>query len=118
MGLEQAGAGQDWVPTACTLPTVEQPLRMAAFDTFFAEAVTEVRRAGPERVQMVLRADPEIAGRAAELAAHETGCCSFFTFTLTATAGALSLEAGVDDRHTAVLDALAARAAEAMGADS
>ncbi|MFC4054187.1 hypothetical protein ACFOY4_31220 [Actinomadura syzygii] len=101
-----------WAPRACTLPTVERPLRVAEFDALFAEAVTAVEPAGPGRVRLVLRPDPEVAGRAAELAARETGCCSFFTFTLTATGGALALQAGVDERHTEVLDALAARASE------
>ena len=60
----------------------------------------------------MLRAEPEVAGRAAELAARETGCCSFFAFTLTATGGALTLDASVADPHVEVLDALAARASE------
>ncbi|TYK50990.1 hypothetical protein [Actinomadura decatromicini] len=115
MELPPVPAGQDdhgWVPGACTLPTVERPLRVAEFDALFAEAVTAVEAAGPGRVRLVLRPDPEVAGRAAELAARETGCCSFFTFTLTAAGGALVLQAGADERHTEVLDALAARAGE------
>ncbi len=28
-----------WVPDAYTLPTVEQPIRVAEFDRFFAEGV-------------------------------------------------------------------------------
>ncbi|TDD92938.1 hypothetical protein E1293_00245 [Actinomadura darangshiensis] len=114
MELEPVDKG--WVPTACTLPTAERPLRVAAFDSFFSEAVTEVHPAGPGRVRMALRDEPQIAGRAAELAVRETGCCSFFTFTLTASGGTLALEVSVDDRHIEVLDALAARAAEAMDA--
>ncbi|SNS05595.1 hypothetical protein SAMN06265355_110121 [Actinomadura mexicana] len=100
-----------WAPRACTLPTAERPLRAAEFDALFAEAVTAVRPAGPGRVRMELRPDPRTAGRAAELAARETGCCSFFTFTLTATGGALAMEISTGDRHTDVLDALTARAA-------
>jgi hypothetical protein len=38
---------------------------------------------------------------------RETACCGFFTFTLTATEKALSLEVTVPEAHTAVLDALA-----------
>ncbi|MEW2354230.1 hypothetical protein [Spirillospora sp. NPDC029432] len=59
---------------------------------------------------MVLRPEPQVAGRVAVLAARETGCCSFFTFTLTATGGELALQVSVGDRHIEVLDALAARA--------
>ncbi|MCP9949591.1 hypothetical protein [Actinomadura madurae] len=51
-----------------------------------------------------------VAGRAAELAARETGCCSFFTFTLTATGGELTLDVSAGDRHAGVLDALTSRA--------
>ena len=43
----------------------------------------------------------------AGLAAAETECCSFFTFALTATGGALSLDVTVPAAHTAILDALA-----------
>lgn len=63
---------------------------------------------------MALRPDPRTAGRVAELAVAETGCCSFFTFTLTAAGGELGLEISVSGRHTEVLNALAARAAEVM----
>ncbi|GGT91023.1 hypothetical protein [Actinomadura citrea] len=100
-----------WAPRECALPTAERPLRVAEFDALFAEAVTAVRPAGTGRVRMELRPDPRAAGRAAELAARETGCCSFFTFTLTATGGALAMEISTGDRHAEVLDALTARAA-------
>jgi hypothetical protein len=33
-----------WVPEACTLPTVEQPFRVAEFDDLFAVALCDVRR--------------------------------------------------------------------------
>ena len=33
-----------WVPDACTLPTVEQPLRAKEFDDLFRDAVTAVHR--------------------------------------------------------------------------
>jgi hypothetical protein len=109
-GPVDAGQGEGWAPQACTLPTAERPLRLAEFDALFAEVVTQVHPAGPGRVRMVLRPEPQVAGRAAELAARETGCCSFFTFTLTATGGELALQVSVGDRHIEVLDALAARA--------
>jgi hypothetical protein len=35
---------QSWVPDACTLPTVEQPLRAQEFDDLFRDALTEVHR--------------------------------------------------------------------------
>ncbi|MES9542061.1 hypothetical protein [Actinomadura sp. NPDC000600] len=114
MELQQVPAlpdDQGWAPQACALPTAERPLRVTEFDALFAEAVTAVRPAGPSRVRMELRPEPRLAARAAELAARETGCCSFFTFAVTAAGGALTMEISVDARHTEVLDALAARAA-------
>lgn len=105
-----------WVPQACTLPTVEQPLRTAEFDAMFAETVRSVERPGPDRVRMELEPTPEIAARVADLAARETGCCSFFTFALTATAGALHLDITVAPGHVEVLDALTARAEAGTGA--
>ncbi|MDG4792572.1 hypothetical protein [Micromonospora sp. WMMD1082] len=99
-----------WVPQACTLPTTEQPLRLAEFDEMFASAVVGVQRVDRMRVRLELRPEPGAAGRAADLMVRETRCCSFFTFTLTATGGQLALEVAVPAEHVDVLDALAARA--------
>lgn len=102
-----------WAPQACTLPTSERPLRAAEFDQLFTEAMRGVERIGPTRLRLDLHAIPQVAGRAAALAATETQCCSFFTFVLTATGGSLTLEVGVPAAHAGVLDALADRAAAA-----
>jgi hypothetical protein len=115
MGSSEIDTGGAWVPDACTLPTARQPLRVAAFDALFTEAVRGIERAGPGRLRLDLQAGPQIAQRAAELAAAETGCCSFFTFTLTITGGGLVLEVAVPEARIAVLDALAARVAAAAG---
>ena len=98
-----------WVPPSCTLPTAEQPLRVAEFDELFATAVTGARRNAPERLTLHLTPTPEVAATAAGLAMKETGCCSFFTFSLTAGAGELTLDVTVPPAHVAVLDALAGR---------
>jgi hypothetical protein len=102
-----------WAPEACTLPTAERPLRVASFDDFFARAVRGIVRPGPDRVRLDLRPGREVAARAAELAAAETECCSFFAFTLTVSGGGLTLDVSVPPAHVAVLDALARRAAAA-----
>ncbi|WP_147944210.1 hypothetical protein [Microbispora sp. CSR-4] len=99
-----------WAPSACTLPTIGRPLRLAEFDALFAEAVQAVRRPGRELLRLELAFSPEHAARAAELTARETGCCSFFTFTLTIADGGLALEVAVPLAQTEVLDALQARA--------
>jgi|SRR5450755_252331 len=112
MGLRDTGHQDSWAPQACTLPTSERPLRAAEFDGFFSEAVLGVERAGPGRLRLELRASPQVAVRAAELMAAETACCSFFTFTLTATNGRLVLDVAVPAAHVGVLAALADRAME------
>jgi hypothetical protein len=102
-----------WAPEACTLPTSERPLRAAEFEGLFADAVLGGERIEPGRLRLELRATPEVAGRTAQLVATETACCSFFTFTMTATAGRLTLEVTVPPAQVGVLDALADRATTA-----
>jgi hypothetical protein len=97
----------EWVPSSCTLPTAEQPLRVAEFDALFA-AASRVTRVADGELRFAL--PQELAGTAATLAARETGCCSFFTFTLTLSAGELTVGISVGEPHVAVLDALARRA--------
>lgn len=104
---------QSWVPDACTLPTVEQPLRAKEFDDLFREAVAEVRRLDAGRARLVLRPEPALASRAADLAVRETRCCSFFGFALNATGGELTLVITAPPGQVAVLDALVDRARSA-----
>ena len=76
----------------CTLPTAEQPLRLAEWDDLFTNAVVSTEVIEPQRAKVTLRAQHDLAARTADLAVRETECCSFFTFTLTATGGRLDLE--------------------------
>jgi hypothetical protein len=114
MGGGASGAGS-WAPDACTLPTSERPLRGADFDAVFAATVRGLDRIGPTGLRLDLEPSPQAAARMAELAAAETGCCSFFTFALTATAGALTLDITVPQQYAPVLAALADRAGAAAG---
>ena len=98
---------QAWVPDSCTLPTAERPLRAADFAALITDGVQGAERPEPTRLHLDLRPGAEVAARVAGLAAAETECCSFFTFALTATGGALSLDITVPAAHTAILDALA-----------
>ena len=111
----QLGLEDDWVPSSCTLPTVEQPLRRAEFDGFFAEDVVSVDQVSPREIRFKLRAEPEVAGRAASLAAKETGCCSFFAFDLTMTDGKVGMVVSTESPHERVLAALASRANTLIG---
>jgi hypothetical protein len=115
MGLSDIDTGGAWVPDTCALPSAQRPLRVAEFDALFATAVRGIERVTPARLRLDFQADPQVAGRVAELMAAETGCCSFFTFILTATGGGLVLEVTVPEPHIGVLDALADRVAAAAG---
>jgi hypothetical protein len=111
----QASTAGSWALDACTLPIAERPLRAADFDAVFAAAVRGLDRVGPTRLRLDLEPSPQAAARTAELAAAETGCCSFFTFVLTVTGGALTLDITVPQRYAPMLAALADRAGAAAG---
>lgn len=98
----------DLVPDACTLPTTEQPLRVAELNRLLATAGRTAERISPERLRVDLPPSPEVAAETASLILRESQCCSFFTFTLTATAGALYLDVAVPPSQTSVLDGLTA----------
>jgi hypothetical protein len=94
-----------WVPHACTLPTVEQPLRVAEFDQLFATALRTTERISPTRLRLVLEPDAEAIAR--ELCARESECCSFFTFTFDADERGVLLDVEVPVAQVAVLEAIA-----------
>ena len=106
----------DLVLSACTLPTAEQPLRLAEFDRLFAYATAAVERRSPQMARISFPPQPEIAAQAANLAVRETRCCSFFTFALTATGGALHLDITVPQSQTSVLESVAGRVERARAA--
>lgn len=111
--LKTEGGG--WVPSACTLPTVEQPMRRREFDALFADDVCAVVRTSPTQTRLDLRADPDVAARAASLAAKETSCCSFFTFDLRIADGAVALHFSTAPQHQHVVAALSDRAEDLAG---
>lgn len=97
-----------WVaPDACTLPTVEQPVRVAEFDSLFAEALRSIERVNPTNARFALNGTEGTAARAQDLATWETECCSFFAFTITPT-GPVSvvMDVSVPDARADVLGAL------------
>ena len=97
------------IPEACTLPTAERPIRRAEFDDVFA-LVAAVDRRSPGHVAFRLAGPPDLADQVRDLAARETECCSFFTFTVTATTpGDVLFEVEVPEAYTAVLDGMVER---------
>lgn len=105
----------NWVPAACTLPTVEQPLRRQEFDDLFATDVLDVTEESAIRTRFSLRPDAQAASRAAALAVKETGCCSFFDFDLAIAGGKVTLSIGTAPAHQEVLAALTTRAKTQTG---
>jgi len=97
-----------WVaPDACTLPTVEQPVRVSEFDSLFAETLKSTERVSPTRARFALTGLEDTAARAQDLATRETECCSFFAITITPT-GPVSavMDITVPDARADVLAAL------------
>jgi hypothetical protein len=104
----------DWVPQACTLPRVEQPIRRAEFDAVFASA-TSVERSGPTSLRILLSGDESLAATVRDLAARESECCSFFTFAVDDGDGVVTMDVSVAAVHLPVLEALSERAAAVSG---
>jgi hypothetical protein len=96
---------------ACTMPTVERPLRLAEFDALFATAVRSVERRGDD-VRMHLAGGEGLVGQVRDLSARETSCCSFFAFVVAGTDQDLTLDVSVPPAHQRILDALTERAEE------
>jgi hypothetical protein len=100
-----------WAPDACTLPEAQQPLRVAEFDELFAGSLLSATRPAATRLHLRLAGPTGLEDTVRDLAARESECCSFFTFTTTAAApGDVTLDIEVSAEHADVLDALVARA--------
>lgn len=113
---DHASSGLDWVPEACTLPTADQPLRLAEFDALFTASVRGGQRLGPQHLRVSLQGGTDTADSVRELADRETQCCSFFRFTvITPQPGQVQLDIEVPAGHVDVLDALQARAQVVRG---
>jgi hypothetical protein len=97
------------VPDACTLPSVDRPVRLAEWDALFADVVG-VERVDARHAQLAFAAGPGLEHRVRDLSRRETGCCSFFEFTVESGADAdgrptLVLRVGVPSSRADVLDA-------------
>lgn len=102
-------------PDACTLPTADQPLRLAEFDALFTNHTIGVDRVTPTGLVLTLTGPPDLAAQVKDLTDRESACCSFFTFTVSTdedsgTESRVRLDVVVPDAHVDVLDALTERA--------
>lgn len=103
----------EWAPSACTLPTVERPLREREFKTLFARSLRRVRQVNPTRADFTL--DPASETDARDLAARETSCCSLFGFEFESASDSLTMRITVPEQHATVLDALVTTATRDAG---
>jgi hypothetical protein len=99
-----------FAPAACNLPTAQRPIRAAEFLDLLGRQVIGVQDANEQHTRFALNPDPEVASTTADLFTRETQCCSFFTFTLTATGGSLTLDVEVPPSQVGVLAALSGMA--------
>jgi hypothetical protein len=116
MDTDANDSAAELIAGACTLPTIEQPLRGAEFAALFASAVREVVRSGP--THLLLRIDSSAEATARDLTDREQACCSFFDFTF-APAEAVSflwLHIAVPVPYVPVLDSIEERARSAISA--
>jgi hypothetical protein len=103
---------------ACTLPTVERPLRLADFDDLFT-AVRMIELSGATHARLLLAGDEALADRTERLADAESSCCSFFTFGVsTVDDGVVALDIDVPPAYADVLAGLVARAEPSQAAAS
>jgi hypothetical protein len=108
---------QSWAPVdTCSLPTAEQPLRVAEFDSLFSTCLVEVERLSRTRLRMVLAGDSALPSQVRDLADRETACCSFFAFDIgeiadsTAGSAGVRMDIAVPIERSDILDALQQRA--------
>jgi hypothetical protein len=106
-----------WVPAACTLPTEQQPLRLAEFDELFRSALRRVERRGDTWLRLGLVDSGNTAERARELTGRESACCSFFRFDVRRAGRDIEVDVRVPTGREAVLDGLARQAAAALAGE-
>lgn len=106
-----------WVLTdACTLPTVEQPMRLAEFEELFDSSLRGMRRESSGWLRLWLAGGGHVASRARDLTAREAECCSFFDFTVDHDGNEVVVDVRVPSDREMVLDGLAAQAEAALSA--
>ncbi|MFH5210140.1 hypothetical protein ACHIPZ_18320 [Antrihabitans sp. NCIMB 15449] len=86
---------------------MDQPLRVAEFDSLFRTAVRQAVRPSATRLDLVLSVDAEATAR--DLADKETRCCSFLAFVFEPDGDVVVMRIEVPETQVAVLDALERR---------
>jgi hypothetical protein len=106
----------EWVPVdACTLPTEQQPLRVAEFAALFRDGLRRAERLDRTWLRLTLAATEGRYDTARDLAALETDCCSFFDIAVRNAGPEVVLDVRVPPGREAVLDGLHRQALAASG---
>jgi hypothetical protein len=94
-------------PRVCSLPDEERPLRLAEFESLFADRLERVVWPDNRSAVFRLAGGDELAERARDLAERESRCCSFFSFAVDQPAvGVVTLRVQVPRRYRNVLKAM------------
>lgn len=97
----------DWVPVdACSLPTEQQPLRVAEFDALFQDTLRWAERRDDTWLRLGLAESDGTYDRARELTARESACCSFFAFDVQRADSEIVIDVRVPAGRNSVLDGL------------
>jgi hypothetical protein len=100
-----------WVSVdACTLPTAEQPKRLAEFDALFQSSLSGLRREEPGWLRLRLHGGDHVTDQVRDLTAREAECCSFFDFTVEHDGAEVVVDVRVPPDKIVVLDGLATQA--------
>ena len=106
------------VPDACTLPTVERPLRQAEFAALCGSALRGQDRVSDRHLRLTLSGDDELLETVLDLTARESSCCSFFDFTVSPSPDGVVLDIHVPAAHIGVLEGLSELARSSSSAPS
>lgn len=100
-----------WIDVqACTLPTVERPLRLAEFDAVFVSHLVQVVEDSATTVAFRSAGGDELMETLSDLTARESQCCSFFGFDLDHEDDGIRLVVTVPPTYAEVLAAVVERA--------
>jgi thioredoxin len=109
------GAATAWVPTeACTLPTADQPMRLAEFEELFTSSLLGLHREESGWLRLRLNGGAAVETRTRELTAREAECCAFFEFTVGREGDQVIVDVRVPADKEVVLDGLAAQATASL----
>ncbi|MGA3148866.1 MAG: hypothetical protein ABSF33_15535 [Acidimicrobiales bacterium] len=99
------------IPIACTLEPDEARSQLGEWQRLLRHAVQRAERASPNRLELSLAPDAEVAS-VVRLAHREAACCPFFSFAIATRADRLVLVVEVPATAIEILDELASEVSE------